>query len=102
MSGLLSLIEADRNGEAVDKALLKHLVQMFTSLGTYSGTFEQPFLETSTQYYSLEGRRCMQELDVADYLVHCEVRGSYLLLGLHLLHITEFSYIYVCVYRERR
>ena len=74
VKGLLSLIEADRNGETVDKALLKHLVRMFISLGTYSGSFEAPFLETTTQYYSVEGQRRMQECDVPEYLLHCEVR----------------------------
>ncbi len=73
VAGLLSLIEAERNGETVDKALLKHLVRMFTSLGTYAATFEEPFLAKTTQYYSQEGQHYMQESDVADYLLHCEV-----------------------------
>ena len=67
------LIEAERNGETVDKALLKHLVGMFTSLGTYGGSFEEPFLVKTTQYYSQEGQQYMQESDVAEYLLHCEV-----------------------------
>ena len=73
VAGLLGLIEADRNGEAVDKTLLKHLVGMFTSLGTYASAFEEAFLEKTKQYYSLEGQHFMQESDVADYLLHCEV-----------------------------
>ena len=73
VAGLLGLIEADRNGEAVDKTLLKHLVRMFTSLGTYASAFEEAFLDKTKQYYSLEGRHYMQESDVADYLLHCEV-----------------------------
>ena len=81
MAGLLARIEADRNGEAVDKTLLKHLVRMFTSLGTYATAFEEAFLDKTKQYYSLEGRRYMQESDVAEYLLHCEVgRGSSLLI----------------------
>lgn len=73
VAGLLGLIQADRNGEAVDKTLLKHLVGMFTSLGTYASAFEEAFLEKTKQYYSLEGQHFMQESDVADYLLHCEV-----------------------------
>lgn len=73
VAGLLGLIEADRNGETVDKTLLKHLVGMFTSLGTYGSAFEEAFLEKTKQYYSLEGQHFMQESDVADYLLHCEV-----------------------------
>ena len=73
MAGLLGLIESERNGEAVDKLLLKHLVRMFSSLGIYSSTFEEPFLEKTKQYYQLEGQQYMQQSDVADYLLHCEV-----------------------------
>lgn len=74
--GLLVLIECERNGETVDKALVKHLVGMFTSLGTYAGSFEKLFLDKTTQYYSQEGQQYMQESDVAEYLLHCEV-GPY-------------------------
>ncbi len=76
VAGLLALIEAERNGETVDKALLKHLVRMFTSLGTYAGSFEEPFLAKTTQYYRQEGQQYMQESDVAEYLLHSEVRFS--------------------------
>ena len=76
VAGLLALIEAERNGETVDKALLKHLVRMFTSLGTYAGSFEEPFLAKTTQYYRQEGQQYMQESDVAEYLLHSEVRLS--------------------------
>lgn len=73
VAGLLALIEADRNGESVDKTLLKHLVRMFTNLGTYASAFEEAFLGKTKQYYSREGQHFMQESDVADYLLHCEV-----------------------------
>ncbi|KAA6417758.1 MAG: ubiquitin- cullin 4 [Trebouxia sp. A1-2] len=76
VAGLLALIEAERNGETVDKALLKHLVRMFTSLGTYAGSFEEPFLAKTTQYYRQEGQQFMQESDVAEYLLHSEKRLS--------------------------
>ena len=70
---MLVLIQCERNGETVDKALVKHLVGMFTSLGTYAGSFEKLFLDKTTQYYSQEGQQYMQESDVAEYLLHCEV-----------------------------
>ena len=73
VAGLLALIEADRNGETVNKTLVKHLVRMFTSLGTYAAAFEEAFLDKTKQYYHLEGRHFMQESDVAEYLLHCEV-----------------------------
>ena len=49
---------------------------MFTSLGTYASAFEEAFLDKTKQYYSLEGQHFMQESDVADYLLHCEVRAT--------------------------
>ena len=76
VAGLLGLIESERNGESVDKLLLKHLVRMFSSLGIYSSAFEEPFLEKTKQYYQLEGQQYMQQSDVADYLLHCEVGVS--------------------------
>lgn len=44
--------------------------------GVYAHIFEQPFLETTNQFYQVEGMRLMGELDVPAYLAHCEVRDS--------------------------
>lgn len=35
---------------------------------------QDAFLEQTREYYAAEGARLMLELDVADYLLHCEVR----------------------------
>jgi hypothetical protein len=32
------------------------------------------FLDQTREYYAAEGARLMSELDVADYLLHCEVK----------------------------
>lgn len=34
---------------------------------------QDAFLQQTEEYYAAEGARLMQELDVADYLLHCEV-----------------------------
>ena len=63
----------DRLGEAVDRALLNHLLKMFTALGIYSETFEKPFLDCTSEFYAAEGMKYMQQSDVPDYLKHVEV-----------------------------
>lgn len=62
-----------RLGEAVDRALLNHLLKMFTALGIYSESFEKPFLERTSEFYAAEGMQYMQQSDVPDYLKHVEV-----------------------------
>lgn len=62
-----------RLGEAVDRALLNHLLKMFTALGIYSESFEKPFLECTSEFYAAEGMKYMQQSDVPDYLKHVEV-----------------------------
>ncbi|KAL5579798.1 hypothetical protein UlMin_012240 [Ulmus minor] len=73
VTGLLRMIEKERLGEAVDRALLNHLLKMFTALGIYSETFEKPFLDCTSQFYAAEGMKYMQQSDVPDYLKHVEV-----------------------------
>ena len=73
VQGLLSLIESERRGDGVNRLLLSHLLRMLTNLGIYEEVFQGVFLERSTEFYSAEGSQYMQETDVADYLVHCEV-----------------------------
>ena len=40
------------------------------------------FLQRTTDFYAAEGTRLMQETDVAEYLIHCEV---------NTMHSTSFS-----------
>ncbi|KAG5515818.1 hypothetical protein RHGRI_036759 [Rhododendron griersonianum] len=70
--GLLKMIESERLGEAVDRALLNHLLKMFTALGIYSDSFEKPFLDRTSEFYAAEGVKYMQQSDVSDYLKHVE------------------------------
>lgn len=45
MEGLLALIERERGGEAIDRPLVKGLLRMFGSLGTYAEAFHEPFIQ---------------------------------------------------------
>jgi len=82
VSALLTLIERDRDGEIVDRALLRDTVRMLCELHLYRAMFVPPLLETSALYYGKEGVRVMEagssgELgcsDVSGFLKHVEMR----------------------------
>ena len=64
-----------RQGEAIDRTVLSHLLKMFTALGIYTESFEKPFLVCTSEFYAAEGVKYMQQSDVPDYLRHVEVRS---------------------------
>ena len=74
VDGILMLIEKERNGETVDRILLKSLLRMLSDLQIYKEAFEAKFLHATKLLYQLEGQRQMQEMDVPDYLKHVEKR----------------------------
>ncbi|CAL9077134.1 cullin-4-like [Musa acuminata AAA Group] len=74
VTGLLRLIEKERQGEAIDRTVLSHLLKMFTALGIYTESFEKPFLVCTSEFYAAEGVKYMQQSDVPDYLRHVESR----------------------------
>ncbi|KAJ8470163.1 hypothetical protein OPV22_024506 [Ensete ventricosum] len=74
VTGLLRLIEKERQGEAIDRTVLSHLLKMFTALGIYTESFEKLFLECTSEFYAAEGVKYMQQSDVPDYLKHVESR----------------------------
>lgn len=74
IEGLLSLIEKERNGEAVDRTLLKSLLRMLADLQMYETSFEETFIRATDIVYAAEGDRLMQETDVPKYLEHVQRR----------------------------
>ncbi|XP_018566632.1 cullin-4A isoform X1 [Anoplophora glabripennis] len=74
VEGLLMLIEKERQGDKVDRTLLKSLLRMLTDLQIYDKAFEQKFLQSTERLYAAEGQRLMQELEVPDYLAHVDKR----------------------------
>jgi len=72
ISDLLKLIEQERNGETVDKMLLKNLIHMLVSLQVYSKFFENLFLETTQTFYRNKSQLLMKELELSEYLKHTE------------------------------
>ncbi|KAK6195670.1 hypothetical protein SNE40_001052 [Patella caerulea] len=74
VDGLLRLIERERNGEAVNRQLLKSLLRMLSDLQIYKEAFEKKFLEATDRLYAAEGQQLMQERDVPEYLHHVDKR----------------------------
>ncbi|XP_063244252.1 cullin-4A [Bacillus rossius redtenbacheri] len=74
VDGLLMLIEKERQGDAVDRTLLKSLLRMLSDLGIYTDAFEHRFLMATKMMYASESQRLMQELDVPEYLAHVDKR----------------------------
>lgn len=74
VDGLLLLIEKERQGDMVDKTLLKSLLRMLSDLKIYQDAFEGKFLQATERLYATEGLRLMLELEVSEYLYHVEKR----------------------------
>uniref|UniRef100_A0A452VDW7 Cullin 4B n=1 Tax=Ursus maritimus TaxID=29073 RepID=A0A452VDW7_URSMA len=70
IDGILLLIERERNGEAIDRSLLRSLLSMLSDLQIYQDSFEQRFLEETNRLYAAEGQKLMQEREVPEYLHH--------------------------------
>lgn len=64
IEGILLLIERERNGEAIDRTLLRSLLSMLSDLQIYQDSFEQRFLEETNRLYAAEGQKLMQEREV--------------------------------------
>ena len=65
---ILNLIEQERHGGLIDKALVKDLLGMLSSLSLYKTIFEPKFLEETHRLYKSESQRLVQEQDVPIYL----------------------------------
>jgi len=74
VDGLLFVIDKERQGDTVDRSLLKSLLRMLSDLGIYQEAFETKFLMSTEQMYSAEGQRLMQEREVPEYLAHVQKR----------------------------
>ncbi|XP_053471325.1 cullin-4A isoform X2 [Ictalurus furcatus] len=70
VEGILEQIERERNGETVDRSLLRSLLGMLSDLQVYKESFENRFLVETDRLYAAEGQRLMLDRDVPEYLHH--------------------------------
>lgn len=60
----LSLVQKEREGDAIDRSLMKSISRMFSSLQIYNDLLEKPFLDASEKFYQSEGNIKSRELEV--------------------------------------
>mmetsp|Transcript_51346 Transcript_51346/g.125176 ORF Transcript_51346/g.125176 Transcript_51346/m.125176 type:complete len:748 (+) Transcript_51346:224-2467(+) len=73
---LLSLIKTERDGEHVDKDLIRSSTQMLMEMGkdVYHEDFEVPFLKASEEYYRVESEAYITANGCPEYLKKVEER----------------------------
>lgn len=69
---ILNLIQTEREGTVIDRALIKDLLGMLTSLSIYSSAFEPNFFEETERLYKTKSHRLVHEYEVPDYLRYVE------------------------------
>lgn len=86
MAAVLIMVEKQRNGETIEQAQIKSVVDSFVSLGldesdstkptldVYRYHFEKPFLEATTTYYENESAQFVAENSVVEYMKKAEIR----------------------------
>lgn len=89
-SGVLRIVEAQRNGEMTDSTLLQTILASYvdlnipdvgagranikTHLSVYCDYFEEPFLRATKEYYTAEGEAFLSNHSMYAYLVKVEQR----------------------------
>ncbi|KAG2714318.1 hypothetical protein I3760_03G021400 [Carya illinoinensis] len=73
---LLELVYRERNGEVINRGLMRNIIKMLMDLGSavYQEDFEQHFLEVSADFYRLESQQFIESCDCGDYLKKAERR----------------------------
>ena len=86
MSAVLKMVEKQRNGETIEQAQIKSVVDSFVSLGldetdstkstldVYRYYFERPFLAATNTYYTQESGQFVAENSVVEYMKKAEIR----------------------------
>ncbi|MCJ1351722.1 MAG: hypothetical protein MMC33_001706 [Icmadophila ericetorum] len=86
MSAVLKMVEKQRNGETIEQAQIKSIVDSFVSLGldeadstkstldVYRFYFERPFIKATNLYYKQESAQFVAENSVVEYMKKAEIR----------------------------
>lgn len=74
---ILVIIDQEREGEQVDRALLKNVLEVYISLGmgnldTYVRDFEEHLLVSSTAFYKRKAAQWIEEDSCPDYMIKAE------------------------------
>lgn len=71
------LIDEEREGKIVDKALIKSIVELYESMGmgnldAYTSDLEGPLLNSTREYYAMKRQRWIVEDSTPEYLIKAE------------------------------
>ncbi|CAI0467378.1 unnamed protein product [Linum tenue] len=74
---VISLIDQEREGEQIDRALLKNILDIFVEIGMgqmdyYENDFEDAMLKDTAAYYSRKASNWIQEDSCPDYMLKAE------------------------------
>lgn len=73
---LLDLVQRERQGEVVNRGLMRSVTKMYADLGqaVYQDDFERPFLDAAAGFYAIEAQAFLETSDCAEYLRKAEGR----------------------------
>lgn len=76
-AAIISLIDEEREGEIIDKTLIKSIVELYESMGmgnldSYTADLETPFLEATRAYYARKREDWIAKDSTPDYLIKVE------------------------------
>ncbi|XVF60511.1 hypothetical protein PTKIN_Ptkin08bG0053200 [Pterospermum kingtungense] len=71
---LLANVRRERNGEVIDRGLMRSIIKMLMDLGpsVYQDEFEKHFLVVSVDFYCLESQEFIESCDCGEYLKKVE------------------------------
>ena len=74
---ILHLINSEREGEIIDKSLVKSIVELFESMGmgsldSYNADLEEPLLTSTREYYAKKREKWIATDSTPDYLIKAE------------------------------
>uniref|UniRef100_A0A7S1VSX6 Cullin family profile domain-containing protein n=2 Tax=Grammatophora oceanica TaxID=210454 RepID=A0A7S1VSX6_9STRA len=77
-AAILALINSEREGEIIDKSLIKSIVELFESMGmgsleAYVADLETPLLESTREFYGQKRQEWIATDSTPDYLIKAEV-----------------------------
>jgi len=76
-NAIISLIDEERDGDFIDKTLVKSIVELYESMGmgsldSYTNDLEQPLLEATRSYYGRKREDWIAKDSTPDYLIKAE------------------------------
>ncbi|KAK2419899.1 cullin-3A [Trifolium repens] len=73
---LIDLVLKERNGEVINRGLMRNLIKMLMDLGlsVYQNDFEKHFIEVSKDFYCCESQKFIESCNCGDYLKKAERR----------------------------